>query len=113
MSKHFSSEEELRDKLLQGVSVLADSVGSTLGPKGRNVIIRVKGKPPFVTKDGVTVAKHVDLEDPFEDAAAQIVKQASARTNSEAGDGTTTSTVLASSIFTEAASQIDRGTNAT
>ena len=113
MSKHFSSEEELRDKLLQGVSVLADSVGSTLGPKGRNVIIRVKGKAPFVTKDGVTVAKHVDLEDPFEDAAAQIVKQASARTNSEAGDGTTTSTVLASSIFTEAASQIDRGTNAT
>ncbi|MAH60541.1 MAG: molecular chaperone GroEL [Flavobacteriaceae bacterium] len=113
MSKHFSSEEELRDKLLQGVSVLADSVGSTLGPKGRNVIIRVKGKSPFVTKDGVTVAKHVDLEDPFEDAAAQIVKQASAKTNSEAGDGTTTSTVLASSIFTEAASQIDRGTNAT
>ena len=113
MSKHFSSEGELRNKLLQGVSILADNVGSTLGPKGRNVIIREKGKMPFITKDGVTVAKFVDLEDPVMDAAAQIVKQASAKTNAEAGDGTTTSTVLVQAIYTEALATLTNGTNAT
>ena len=113
MSKHFSSEEELRGKLLQGVSILADNVGSTLGPKGRNVIIREKGKMPFITKDGVTVAKHVDLEDPVMDAAAQIVKQASSRTNTDAGDGTTTSTVLVQAIYTEAVATLTKGTSAT
>ncbi len=99
MSKHYCSEEELREKLSEGIRVLSENVGSTLGPKGRNVIIRQKGGKPFITKDGVTVAKFVDLDDPAMDVAAQIVKEASAKTNIEAGDGTTTSTILAGAIF--------------
>lgn len=99
MSKYFSSSHELREKLLEGVNILADNVGSTLGPKGRNVILKSKDKMPIVTKDGVTVAKFVDLEDPVMNAAAQLVKQASSKTNIEAGDGTTTSTVLTRAIY--------------
>jgi chaperonin GroEL len=102
MSKHYCSEDELRAKLSEGIRILSDNVGSTLGPRGRNVIIREKGKRPFITKDGVTVAKFVDLDDPAMDVAAQIVKEASAKTNIEAGDGTTTSTILAGAIFLSA-----------
>ena len=97
--KTITYAEDLQQKLVSGVEKLAAAVGSTLGPRGRNVLIRSKDKTPFITKDGVTVANHFSLEDPVENAAAEIVKQASRRTNIEAGDGTTTSTVLAAEIF--------------
>ena len=99
MSREYDNGASLREKTLNGVNVLADNVASTLGPRGRNVVIHQKGKNPFVTKDGVTVAKFVELEDPFENAAAQIIKQASSQTNQVAGDGTTTATVIARSIL--------------
>jgi len=99
MTKVYSSDLELQQKILSGVNKLADNVAVTLGPKGRNVILASKGKRPIVTKDGVTVANFVDLEDPVENAAAQLLKQAASETNSTAGDGTTTSTVLARAIL--------------
>jgi chaperonin GroEL len=102
MSKKYDSKSTLKLKLMQGINILADNVASTLGPKGRNVIIHDEGKRPMITKDGVTVAKFVHLEDEFENVGAQIVKQASAKTNADAGDGTTTSTVLARAIFSAA-----------
>ena len=101
MSKQFSSAAELRQKILNGVNVLADNVSMTLGPKGRNVIIHREGMQPLITKDGATVAKFVDLEDPFENIGAQLVKQASSRTNIDAGDGTTTSTILTRAFLRE------------
>jgi len=97
--KNINEGSDLTQKLLAGVNKLSTAVGSTLGPRGRNVLIREKDRPPFITKDGVTVAKHFSLEDPIEDAVAEIVKQVSRRTNSEAGDGTTTSTVLAHALY--------------
>ena len=111
MSKQFSSRAELRQKLITGVSTLANHVASTLGPRGRNVILQEKGKMPIITKDGVTVARFVDLEDPIENAGAQLVKQASAKTNFDAGDGTTTSTVLTKAIFDEATECFDKDIN--
>jgi chaperonin GroEL len=93
---------ELHQKILNGANVLADNVASTLGPRGRNVILYHPDQDPVITKDGVTVAKFVELEDPFENVSAQIIKQAASRTNSQAGDGTTTSTVLARAILTQA-----------
>ena len=100
MSKHYINGQELNSKILKGINVLADNVGSTLGPRGKNVILfhREEGIP-VVTKDGVTVAKFVDLEDPIENVGAQIVKQAAKQSASKAGDGTTTSTVLARAII--------------
>lgn len=107
--KKYSNTNELRQSIVEGINILADNVSATLGPKGQNVIIQQKGKPPFVTKDGVTVAKFVHLEDPFQNAAVGILKQASLQTNIEAGDGTTTSTVLARSIISEAQKYITSG----
>lgn len=107
--KKYSNTTELRQAIVEGVNILADNVSATLGPKGQNVIIQQKGKPPFVTKDGVTVAKFVNLEDPFQNAAVEILKQASLQTNAEAGDGTTTATVLARSIINEAQKYIAAG----
>jgi len=101
VSKQFSSAAELRQKILNGVNTLADNVSMTLGPKGRNVIIHRTGMQPLITKDGATVAKFVDLEDPFENIGAQLVKQASSRTNIDAGDGTTTSTILTRAFLRE------------
>ena len=100
MNKHYVNGQELNSKILKGIDVLADNVGSTLGPRGKNVILfhRKEGLP-VVTKDGVTVAKFVDLEDPIENVGAQIVKQAAQQSASKAGDGTTTSTVLARAII--------------
>ena len=89
--------------LLDGVNKLADNVASTYGPRGRNVILRNKNGKPIITKDGVTVARFVNLKDPFQDAAVEIVKQASEKTNSDAGDGTTTSTILARAVFSKVA----------
>ena len=99
MTKTFSEGTDLQQKLIDGVDKLANNVAATLGPGGRNVILRKKDKRPIVTKDGVTVAKFVDLVDPIEDCGAQILKQAANETNSAAGDGTTTSTVLARAIL--------------
>ena len=103
MSRQYESGTNLQQKVLKGANVLADNVASTLGPRGRNVILHVKqGQDnPIITKDGVTVAKFVALEDPFENVGAQIIKQAAAKTNSEAGDGTTTSTVLTRAILNQ------------
>ena len=98
MPKTYCCDLDLQQKILSGVNKLADNVATTLGPKGRNVILRKKNGRPVVTKDGVTVAEFVDLHDPVEDAAAQILKQAASETNNLAGDGTTTSTVLARDI---------------
>jgi chaperonin GroEL len=102
MSKICSSGHELNSKVLAGANKLADLVACTLGPRGNNVILKQKDGMPIITKDGVTVAKFVDLDDPVENAGAQILKQASAQTNTNTGDGTTTSTVLARELLNEA-----------
>jgi len=107
--KYYDSGMALRQKLLSGINTLADNVASTLGPRGRNVILQGSDGAPIVTKDGVTVAKFVDLDDPFENAGVQIIKQAAAQTNSMAGDGTTTATVLARAIYKYAQSHIQVG----
>ena len=99
MTKQYCSQTELHKKILEGVDILADNVASTLGPRGRNVILHQKGMNPFTTKDGVTVAKFVELGDPIQNTGARIIKQAAEQTNTEAGDGTTTSTVLARAIL--------------
>ncbi len=103
MSKQYSSDQALHDKIMHGVNTLADNVAATLGPRGRNVILHQKGKQPIVTKDGVTVAKFVDLDDPVENVGAQIIKEAASQTNAVAGDGTTTATVLSRAILIFAA----------
>jgi len=111
MAKHFDSSSSLQDKLMEGIDILADNVASTLGPRGRNVILHQKGKNPIITKDGVTVAKFIELDDKFQNVAVQILKQASEETNSAAGDGTTTATVLARAIFKEARRHIVAGSS--
>ena len=105
--KNINKGSDLSEKLLSGVRRLSDAVGSTLGPRGRNVLIKEENKPPFITKDGVTVATHFSLEDPLENAAADIVKQVSRRTNAEAGDGTTTSTILTRALYEGAISVLE------
>ena len=102
-------DEDLTLKMYKGVNKLYEYVSVTLGPRGRNVILHKKGLPPIITKDGVTVAEFLDLEDPFENAAVQILKQASRKTNIEAGDGTTTSTVLAASMIEKALPHLATG----
>src|SRR6201986_3732093 len=95
----FSSDA--RDRLLRGVDTLANAVKVTLGPKGRNVVIAKSFGAPRITKDGVTVAKEIELEDNFENMGAQMVREVASKTNDMAGDGTTTATVLAQAIFRE------------
>jgi chaperonin GroEL len=109
VSKLFSCDEDLTARIATGINKLADNVASTLGPRGRNVILQKKGGNPIVTKDGVTVAEFVELEDPFENVGAQVIKQASRMTNAEAGDGTTTATVLARAIYANARQLIASG----
>jgi len=107
--KVYDNGLSLNTKLVNGINKLADTVSSTLGPKGRNVIIHPKGRSPIVTKDGVTVASFIDFEDPFENAGAQIIKQVSAVTATQAGDGTTTATVLARAIINQSQKYIIAG----
>jgi chaperonin GroEL len=107
--KHFESGRQLNEKILAGVNKLADAVGATLGPRGRNVILKGNNTKPIITKDGVTVAKFFDLEDPIENLGVQVIKQASESTNNSAGDGTTTSTVLSRAILEQ--SQTHLSTN--
>jgi chaperonin GroEL len=109
MSREYSDNQTLQNKIIKGANVLADNVASTLGPRGRNVLLQEQGKQPFITKDGVTVAQFVELDDPFENAGAQIIRQAAIETNSTAGDGTTTSTVLARAILRESQKFIASG----
>jgi chaperonin GroEL len=107
--KLYASNDELAGKISSGINKLADNVASTLGPRGRNVILQKNGGNPVVTKDGVTVAEFVELDDPFENLGAQVIKQASRMTNAQAGDGTTTATVLARAIYQNARKQIASG----
>ena len=109
ISKQFQSGKKLQTQVLDGVNKLADVVGSTLGPKGRNVLLHKKGANPIITKDGVTVAKFVDFEDPFENAGAQLIKQVASQTANVAGDGTTTSTILARAILNSAQKYVSAG----
>ncbi len=107
--KQYESGRKLNEKIMNGVNKLADAVGATLGPRGRNVIIKGHNTKPLITKDGVTVAKFVDFDDPFENLGAQIIKQASEETNTSAGDGTTTSTMLARAILDKSQSHLVAG----
>jgi chaperonin GroEL len=102
---------EARDKMLQGVDILANAVKVTLGPKGRNVVLDKSFGAPRITKDGVTVAKEIELEDKFENMGAQMVREVAQKTNDQAGDGTTTATVLAQSIVREGAKSVAAGMN--
>jgi len=109
MSREYDDNQSLQQKIMSGAQKLADNVASTLGPRGRNVLLQEKGAQPFITKDGVTVAAFVEFQDPFENAAAQIIRQAAVETNNVAGDGTTTATVLAYAILSEAQKYVTAG----
>src|ERR1043165_9473571 len=109
MAKHIAFGEESRSSLLRGVNRLADAVKVTLGPKGRDVVIEKKFGSPTITKDGVTVAKEIELEDKLENTGAQMVREVASKTSDIAGDGTTTATVLAQAIFREGVKTVAAG----
>jgi len=111
MSKELRFSEDARAHILKGVNILANAVKVTLGPKGRNVVIEKSFGSPMITKDGVTVAKEIELENKFENMGAQMVKEVASKTNDEAGDGTTTATVLAQAIYREGAKIVSAGHN--
>src|SRR5687767_1502795 len=111
MSKIINYNTEARDKLKRGVDSLADAVKVTLGPKGRNVVIDKKFGAPTITKDGVTVAKEIELEDPMENMGAQMVKEVASKTSDVAGDGTTTATVLAQAMISAGLKNVAAGAN--
>ena len=110
-AKEVKFSRDAREKMLRGVDVLADAVKVTLGPKGRNVVIDKSFGAPRITKDGVAVAKEIELEDKFENMGAQMVREVASKTNDEAGDGTTTATVLAQAIVLEGAKAVAAGMN--
>ncbi len=111
MAKIIKFDSEAREKLLKGINILTEAVAATLGPKGRNVALDKKWGAPQVVHDGVTVAKEIDLEDPFENMGAQLIKEAASRTNDVAGDGTTTATILTQAIVAEGLKNITAGAN--
>ena len=111
MAKDVKFDTDARNRMLAGVNILADAVKVTLGPKGRNVVLDKSFGAPRITKDGVSVAKEIELEDKFENMGAQMVKEVASRTNDEAGDGTTTATVLAQAIVKEGLKQVAAGLN--
>src|SRR5881397_1224907 len=111
MSKILSFDTEARDSLQRGVDALADVVKVTLGPKGRNVVIDKKWGAPTITNDGVTIAKEVELEDPYENLGAQLAKEVATKTNDVAGDGTTTATVLARAMVHNGMRNVAAGAN--
>src|ERR671917_688447 len=111
MAKQIFFEIDARNKMKRGVDTLANAVKVTLGPKGRNVVLEKKFGAPTITKDGVTVAKEIELEDPIENMGAQMVKEVASKTADIAGDGTTTATVLAQSIITEGLKNVAAGAN--
>ncbi|MDA7658061.1 chaperonin GroEL, partial [Verrucomicrobia bacterium] len=110
-AKQLEFDEKARQTLLRGVSKLARAVSATLGPKGRNVVLDKKFGSPTVTKDGVTVAKEIELENPYENMGAQMVREVASRTSDAAGDGTTTATVLAEAIYREGLKYVTSGAN--
>ena len=111
MAKQLAFSEEARRALKKGVDALTDAVKVTLGPRGRNVIIDKKFGAPEVTKDGVTVAKEIELKDPYQNMGAQLIREVSEKVSDEAGDGTTTGTVLAQFIITEGLKNVTAGAN--
>ena len=111
MAKQITYGEQSRQAILRGVNQLADAVKVTLGPKGRNVVINKKFGSPTITKDGVTVAKEIDLRDPIKNMGAQMVREVASKTSDVAGDGTTTATVLAQAIYREGAKHVVAGSN--
>ena len=111
MAKQLKYGEEARRALEAGMNALADTVKITLGPKGRNVVLDKKYGAPLITNDGVTIAKEIELEDPFENMGAQLVKEVSIKTNDVAGDGTTTATLLAQAIIREGMKNVAAGAN--
>ena len=111
MAKQLVFAEEARRNLKMGMDILAEAVKTTLGPKGRNVALDKKWGAPTVTHDGVTVAKEIELEDPYQNMGAQLLKEAATKTNDVAGDGTTTATVLAQTIVNEGLKNVAAGAN--
>src|SRR5512138_1717944 len=111
MAKQIIYAESSRQAILRGVNQLADAVKVTLGPKGRNVVLDRKFGSPSITKDGVTVAKEIELKDPLENMGAQMVREVASKTSDVAGDGTTTATVLAQSIYREGIKMVAAGAN--
>src|SRR2546429_6891585 len=109
MAKQIVTGENSRQAILRGVNALADAVKITLGPKGRNAVIEKKFGAPVITKDGVTVAKEIELQDPLENMGAQMVREVASKTSDVAGDGTTTATVLAQAIFREGVRTVAAG----
>src|SRR6516225_9900387 len=109
--KHVIYGEESRRAILRGVNLLAETVKVTLGPKGRNVVLEKKWGTPSITKDGVTVAKEIELKDPLENLGVQMVKEVASKTSEVAGDGTTTATILAQSIYREGVKTVAAGAN--
>src|SRR5213593_3427677 len=110
-AKEIIFDEKARQAILSGVQTLAKAVKVTLGPRGRNVVLDKKWGSPTITKDGVTVAKEVELEDPYENMGAQLVREVASKTNDVAGDGTTTATVLAQAILSEGLKNVAAGAN--
>ncbi|MGN0500964.1 MAG: chaperonin GroEL, partial [Ruminococcus sp.] len=111
MAKQIAYGEEARKSLMRGIDQLADTVKITLGPKGRNVVLDKKYGAPLITNDGVTIAKEIELDDPFENMGAQLVKEVSIKTNDVAGDGTTTATLLAQALIREGMKNVTAGAN--
>src|SRR6202158_2952937 len=111
MAKQIKYSADARESLIKGINKLAQAVTTTLGPKGRNVALDKKWGAPNVVHDGVTVAKEIELSDPFENMGAQLVKEASSKTNDVAGDGTTTATVLAQAIVNKGFQAVTSGAN--
>src|SRR5829696_1465872 len=111
MAKQLLYSEAARASILRGVNQLADAVKATLGPKGRNAILDKKFGAPTITKDGVTVAKEIELKNPYENMGAQLVREVASKTSDTAGDGTTTATVLAQAIFREGVKTVAAGAN--
>src|SRR5918995_2817000 len=110
-AKDVKFHSDAREHMLRGVSILADAVKVTLGPKGRNVVIDKSFGAPRITKDGVTVAKEIELEDKFENMGAQMLREVASKANDAAGDGTTTATVLAQAIVREGMKSVSAGTH--
>src|SRR5580698_6675710 len=110
-AKHLYFSTDARDRMLRGVNTLANAVKVTLGPKGRNVVIEKSWGAPRTTKDGVTVAKEIELDDRFENLGAQLIREVAAKTSDKAGDGTTTATVLAQAIVVEGLKSVAAGMN--
>ena len=111
MAKQLKFGDDARRALEKGLNTLADTVKITLGPKGRNVVLDKKYGAPTITNDGVTIAKEIDLEDPFENMGAQLIKEVATKTNDIAGDGTTTATLLAQAIVREGLKNLAAGAN--